>query len=347
MRIFSYRNKQILRRVLLIVLCALLLAVAFVVARIVYLGRFAVYTADGRVYFDREQLLSRSPAAPAASPEGDYPFQTILDAASEEQTPQAESLQLRGVYISTTMLANHLAETRQALENLDEDCNAVLIDVKSPLGNFYYATRLSGAQTADADIEACTALMKSLIADRKLTVIARVPAFSDPNYIEQHDADALALRAGGLWMDERRCYWMNPSAAGVQGYLTSIALELADMGFDEVLFDQFYVPEDSAIAWDDAVRTRAQAINDCADALHANLTGTSLLLSFGSESPDLAEYASRLYITTEKASDVQAVSQALQPALGNLAPRLVFITSSHDTHFDSYGIIRALLSTEE
>ena len=107
MRIFSYRNKRALRRALLIALLAVVLIGLLILARISYLGRYAVYSPDG-VYFDKTQKLQREDvpaAAPAADPE-EYPFETILSASSGEEETGPDTVQLQGYYISTTMLAN-------------------------------------------------------------------------------------------------------------------------------------------------------------------------------------------------------------------------------------------------
>ena len=91
MRIFSYRNKRALRRALLIALLAVVLIGLLILARISYLGRYAVYSPDG-VYFDKTQKLQREDvpaAAPAADPE-EYPFETILSAFEEDAHPDSD-----------------------------------------------------------------------------------------------------------------------------------------------------------------------------------------------------------------------------------------------------------------
>ena len=147
MRIFSYRNKRTLRRIALIALLAVVLLGLLILARISYLGRYVVYSPNG-VYFDKTQKLQRTPQTPEAPADAeDYPFETILSAAAEETDVDPNAVQLQGFYISTTMLANSVDEVRQALADAD-GYNAVLIDVKSPLGNFYYSTDIADAQTA-------------------------------------------------------------------------------------------------------------------------------------------------------------------------------------------------------
>ena len=344
MRIFSYRNKRFLKRAALIALLAVLLIALLIIARISYLGRFVVYSPDG-VYFDKTQKLSRTDETAPAQDDGEYPFETVLSAASDEEDTSPAAVQLHGYYISTTMLAAGVDEVRQALAAAG-DYNAVLLDVKSPLGNFYYSTDIADAQTADADISACDALIQELTGRSDLIVIARVPTFSDPNFVSKHYSSALTTRSGDLWMDERRCYWMRPDSIDAQSYLAAIALELDALGFDEVLFDNFYVPDDASIVWDTEAITQVAALENCAENLQANLTGSSIRLALGTEVSSVAQYASRVFITTEKANDVTRITQEMTDVLSDPSTQLVFLTTSHDTRFDSSGLIRPLMGEE-
>lgn len=344
MRIFSYRNKRLVRRGLIIALVVVLVAALLVLARISYLGRYVVYAPDG-VYFDKEQHLQRAEVS-AAEAQGDeeYPFETVLAEAQEEEET-ASSVQLQGFYISTTMLAESVDEVRQALA-AEEGYNAVLIDVKSPLGNFYYSTDIADTQTADADIAACDALIAELTARPELTVIARVPTFSDPNFVAKHYSSALTTTSGELWMDERRCYWLRPDSLDARSYLASIALELDTLGFDEVLFDNFTVPNDGTVAWDTEAITQLAALEDCAETLLANLTGSNIRLALGTSAPSVAQYASRVFVTTQTANDVVTVSTAMADVLTDPSTQLVFLTNSHDTRFDAAGVLRPLLGSD-
>ena len=344
MRFFSYRNKRLLRRIAWIALAVLGALALLIIARISYLGRFVVYS-DGHAYFDMDQRLRRTQQPPETHADETYNYETVFSDGADTERPDPAGVQLHGYYISTTMLAAGVDEVRQALAEAD-GYNAVLIDVKSPLGNFYYSTSLVGAQTADADIKACDALIRALTARQDLIVVARVPAFSDPNYIEQHYAAALSIRGGALWMDERRCYWMRPDDAGVQSYLTAIALELQTLGFDEVLFDNFYVPDDPSIVWDSTIETPQAATAECAAALQANLSVTGLRLALGTTDPAVAENASRVFVTTERANSVMDVTEALSEVLPDPDAGIVFVTTSHDTRFDDHGLIRPLFGED-
>ena len=236
MRIFSYRNKRLFKRTLLTVLLVLLGVLALVVCRFIYVGRFVIYDSSG-AHLDYEQHLSATRAPEAAASDEDFSFDTVLDAASDEEDTSSQTGKLTGYYITTTMMAKDMDAVRAALSQMD-DYNAVMIDVKSVYGSFYYSTAISGAEKATVmDIKQVDQLISELAQQKGVTLIARVPAFSDPEYSLKHQSQALPLYNGALWTDENNCYWMNPYSNDVQGYLTSIALELANLGFDEVLFD--------------------------------------------------------------------------------------------------------------
>lgn len=248
MRIFSFRSKRLLRRVLLTVLAVLLAAALLLLCRFLYLSRYVVYSGN-EAYLDFDRTLSATRDPQQTQNPDDFPFTTLIASQSPDEPQTQQRSKIQGYYITTNMLSDGVDAVRAALDAAN-DYDAVMIDVKSVFGNYYYRSKLSGAQIAtSADIDAVEALIRELTARTDLTVIARVPAFSEPNYAFAHQNQALALYSGALWMDEKRCYWLDPSDASVQSFLASIALELQDLGFDEVLFDQFYFPSSDAINW--------------------------------------------------------------------------------------------------
>ncbi len=251
MRIFSYRNKRAFKRTLLIAGGAALLLLALCISRFVYLQRYITYTDDG-AKLNYDQHIEPSGTQPAELDPEQYPFEIIVDTGSDDPAEADAQKQFSGYYITTNMLAKDVQAVRDALDSLD-GLTTVMIDVKSVFGYYYYSSEQPGAETADADIAAVDKLISDLTKRSGLTVIAHVPAFSDPLFAFDHQSDSLAMYSGALWMDDRRCYWMNPNSSAVQGFLSSIAIELSDLGFDEVVFDDFYFPDSEAIAWNGSV----------------------------------------------------------------------------------------------
>ena len=271
---------------LLTVLAVLLAAALLLLCRFLYLSRYVVYSGnEAYLDFDRTLSATRDPQQ-TQNPE-DYPFTTLIASQSPDEPQTQQRSKIQGYYITTNMLSDGVDAVRAALDAAN-DYDAVMIDVKSVFGNYYYRSKLSGAQIAtSADIDAVEALIRELTARTDLTVIARVPAFSEPNYAFAHQDQALALYSGALWMDDKRCYWLDPSDASVQSFLASIALELQDLGFDEVLFDQFYFPSSDAINWSSDLGLTRQFLHSYRLSLAHPMTGERL--TFADELPwDLA-----------------------------------------------------------
>ena len=345
MRIFSYRNKRLVKRVLLTALAVVLALAALIICRFIYVGRFITYDASG-AHLDYTQHLEAARAPEPAQSEEDFSFDTVLDAAGEDASAQGQLTQVNGYYITTTMLTAGVEQVRQALDQAD-DYNAILLDVKSVFGSFYYSSAINGAAMATVlDVKQVDALISELAQKPGVTLIARVPAFSDPEYALKHQSQALPLYNGALWTDENDCYWLNPYSNDVQGYLTSIALELAGLGFDEVLFDNFYFPDSDRISWTGSV-TKQEAILDAADNLSANLLNQSIRLDLGTNDPEVAAYGARAFITTNNASQIEDDIAALSDVLPDTASQIVYLTDSRDTRFDACGALRPLLDETE
>ena len=149
-------------------------------------------------------------------------------------------------------------------------------------------------------------LISDLTKRSGLTVIAHVPAFSDPLFAFDHQSDSLAMYSGALWMDDRRCYWMNPNSSAVQGFLSSIAIELSDLGFDEVVFDDFYFPDSEAIAWNGSV-SKEDAVLNAAKSI---------------------------------------TMDSMQEVMTDIPAQVVFVTSSRDTRFAQCSVLLPLLAEE-
>ncbi len=344
MRIFTYRNKRAVRKTARILGGVLLALALLVIGRVLYVQRYVTYTPEG-VRLDYDQKIDYTGQAPAEPDPAEYPFETVVDAVAQTDEEDEKKTRLDGYSISTTMLVNGVDQVRSALAEVD-GYNAVVIDVKSIYGNFYYSTQLSGAPRADAlDISEVDKLIEELTGRSDLIVIARVPAFSDRRYALAHQSEGLPIWNGALWEGDDVCYWLNPYSNNVQGYLTSIAIELSQRGFDGVLFDDFYFPDSDRIMWN-ATITRDEAVLDAAANIADSLYGYGIEVLFGSAPTGAAAYADRVCVTTDAAEDVNAIVETFSPSLTDPAAQIVFLTSSRDTRFAACGVIRPLIESD-
>ena len=338
MRNLSFRSKQRLRKLLIALAITAAALIAAAVCLVIYLQRYIVYSADG-AHLDFSGAAQSDTAAPSLDPLEDAPLE-ILDGSQDEQTGLG---QLQGVYVTVEMLAQPDA----VLSALTQPAHstAVLLDVKSIYGNFYYNTQQTGADVSSAvDARAVDDLLSQLAGRSDLYRIARVPAFRDTAFALSNQACGLPLDSGALWMDEESCYWLDPADEQVLSYLTSIARELQSLGFDEVVFSDFTFPDSPNIVYDG---DRQQAVLDAAERLRSNLELDGIVFSLETDDPALAAYAQRVYWPTDDGADVVSLADAMSAVYDDLPASLVFITGSRDTRFAQYGLLQPCLETAE
>lgn len=341
MRLFSYRNKRRAKQFALILGIALLVFTLFCAGRFLYLQRYLVYSGD-RITLDYDQDLR---ASRVSAPELDleaFPVDMLSpeDSIAASSPLEEDMKPLAGFQITTAMMRN-MEAVNEALAEQDAP-DTLLFDMKSIYGNFYYASSIPGAVQASADISAIEALIQQLEEAGKVYLIARIPSFTDNNFALANQSCGLPLRSGALWMNEENCYWLDPLDEEVQEFLVSMATELADMGFEEILFDNFYVPESQNIVYDIEM-TRAEAAVQAAQSLRTALESVPIRVSFGSTVPEIAQYSDRLYLTTSDGSAVTGLVDSVKENLQDTSAQIVFLTASRDNRFEGYGLLRPLI----
>lgn len=333
----SYRRKLLLKKLLRALLIAAGVAATAGIVLLIYFEPYVTYDREG-AHLD---LSSKGGEAAASSASEARPV--INDAQLIVQEPEASDasiLELSGYYITTAMLQEP-EKVRQTLETLDSSC-AVMIELKSIYGNFYYSTAIGGASTADVDISAIDEIL-SYLRTHGFYMIAEIPAFCDTNFALANQSSGLPLASGALWMDERACYWLDPASETVLSYLTQIARELSSLGFKEVAFSEFRFPTSKNIAYS-SEKTSTQLIEDAADSLTAFFTGSNLTISFVTDATDfpVSVCAGRLYIPDV---DGTKIEKYVQSYADTAIEELVFLANSRDTRFEEQATLRPLFAT--
>lgn len=115
--------------------------------------------------------------------------------------------------------------------------NALVIEMKDSGGRVYWSsqTALDKAQ-ADADGRV-TAAIKELAERGDLYLVARVVCFRDQVLAASWEGITLKTKGGNVWYDSKGLRWVSPASEQVRGYMTALCLELAELGFDEILLD--------------------------------------------------------------------------------------------------------------
>lgn len=337
---FETRRKLILAAKIALIL----LAVAVVVwaCWLVWVDRFVVYTREGAKIDYSLTEESFGEGTLALPPEETVSASIFFDDGTGTQDYATVLSRLEGYYIDYEMLASDIDAIRSAVSVLPVG-TAVMMEVKSIKGTFYYSTNISGAKTASSLDPAAVDLLIEDLTARNLYLIATVPAFRDRAYGLEHTNIGLPYIGGNgaLWLDEQSCYWLNPGKSGTINYLDQIAEELEILGFDEIMFTDFRFPETDQL---DYTGDKEQALQKAAENLVDKCTGDTFAVSFlaSDSTVQAVEGRSRLYLKGVEAAD--AADAAQRYAMKDPAVGMVFLTDSHDTRYEEYGALRPITS---
>lgn len=339
MRMLSYHSKMRLRKILTIVGIVALVLISIWVFWMVWLQRYIVFTRNGVVFdFDRSTLSLSQKAEGQVVPEETIPIdiQVLTQEEAEDQAQKGETLS--GFYADTDMLSNHFDSVKETLTALPEG-TAVMLDVKSIFGNFYYTTSINEAgQSSALDAKAMDQLIQAL-SDQDVYLIARLPAFRDSAFAEAHPGSSLSLSSGALWQDEENCYWLDPASETVLTNLIQICRELRQKGFDEVVFTDFKIPDSGNISYS-AEATKDDTIRHAANELVSACATGDFVVSFSSSADfPLPAGKSRLYLESVDPLQVEKIFES--SIIQNKENRLVFVTATRDTRFDEYSVLRS------
>jgi len=163
----------------------------------------------------------------------------------------AEHEVLKGFYVTFYGIGYPpLREHAQALL-VETELNAVVIDAKGDRGWVPYTTTVQLAQEVGAQdlimIQDMLGLMR-WFQDQNVYTIARIVVFKDNPLATHHPEWAVRDRdTGGLWIDREGLAWSDPFCREAWDYNIALAVEAAELGFDEVQFDYVRFPTDGPV----------------------------------------------------------------------------------------------------
>ncbi|HMM42382.1 MAG TPA: putative glycoside hydrolase, partial [Thermomicrobiales bacterium] len=193
---------------------------------------------------------------------------------------------IKAIYVSGPVGGNDAlwAEKLQIVESTE--VNAIVLDLKDSTGQVFYDTNVAMASTIDAknpkfDVQTRLKEMK----DRGIYTIARIVCFEDPllanarNDLAIHD-----VTTGGLWTTWNGLAWVNAHQREVWQYNIDLAVEAANLGFDEIQLDYIRFPSDGLLENADygdqyANEPRLDAITGFLGQMQAALKPTGSLLA--------------------------------------------------------------------
>ena len=337
-----YRTRLRLQRIGSVVLLLVLAAILAWFCWVVWLERYVIYTDDGAI-IDFERSSERLSGVVARPPSYDYEVDIYFNEGDNAIETQAELTQMAGYYVTIDDLLENFDGVKQQLSALPNG-TPVMLEVKSRYGYFYYPSNIEGVQfSSSVNVDEVGKLIDELRL-RGLYLIAKIPAFRDYLYGLNHTDNGLPVKGGYLWMDDEGYYWLKPKANGTMGFLTSIILELKEMGFHEVVLGDFKFPTSDRIVYNG---DKTEDVISAAKTLVSSCSSTYFAVSFIVEDPafPLPEGRTRMYLENVSAQNVGYTAN--QVDLTDPEIRLLFIAATNDTRYNDYSVLRPISSAEE
>lgn len=320
------------RRWLVLVLVLIILAAAaFLLAQ-----HYMVYQTDGSYHFELPWSHRDSASKPTLRPGRRQDLEIVIE---RPETPETPTVPLHAQELDAVALQGGAAH---ALSSLDENVNAVAIRLKTVDGDLLYPSELSEAIEAKAVAGSISADAIRELTSSDYYTIARLSALHDSRFSLAHKVEAAIQQkrySGNVWFAPDNSFYLAPEKEMTRQYLADIAAEVAALGFDELLFDEFGYPTVGRlnnIQTDERDMTQEEALSMLAGGLREALldTGTKLSLTMDAQTvlaggnatsgQDLASLATafdRIYVPTTE-EELPALQAALEPYTAELVPIL-------------------------
>ena len=314
----SYHGRASGGRIALIVVLALVL-----VGALAYLAlqNYVVYDEAGNAKIELPFLHKKSEDK-GETPSGDDTRRDDIVDTVEPEHPHVTVAALHGTRLPDDCLwwgADYILNTL-APEDL-------VLAVKRSTGGITYATGVETPQGVVVETGRPLDCLNTLLQSGRYTV-GHVVCFQDSAYARALPETALVREDGQLWYDGEGQAWLDPTNAQVLQYITALVKECGELGFKEVLLDQFRYPADTEGVANTAA-DEAQVLADFAEKLRAALPeGVALSVVVRDTEclsvAQMAELFDRLYVPA--AGDLAAVKAAL-PAGYDPESRVVAMTA--------------------
>lgn len=225
----SYHGRTSPGKIFLIILLVLVIAAASV---FLLLQRYIVYDASGTPHLElpQKESLEEAAASVSASSSADAPLNVTVEKPQGAET--LTGVQLSADPASWLTAANSLTSAGE---------NAYCVTMKASGGAVEYESAVTGASLSKT-AQAASAELPALLGTDAWSV-ARISCLRDSAYARAN-LDAAGLKNTGdyLFYDGNNENWLDPAKQGTQDYLSALAGECAQMGFQEILLTDLSYP---------------------------------------------------------------------------------------------------------
>jgi hypothetical protein len=176
--------------------------------------------------------------------------QTTVEQGSFTGELKLEPFEAKAVYMSAETAAKGMETVNQYFDLIDRtELSAVVLDIKSDntehVGIVSYQSQVPEVVAAGTTEDRMP--IKEILAEakrRNIYMIARVQIFSHDNALLAAHPDWYVQKNGQPWRDFAGNAWLDAFDERVWDYNIKLAVEAAQLGFDEIQFDYIRFPSD-------------------------------------------------------------------------------------------------------
>ena len=254
----EYRGRGSGRSVLIFII--VLLAVLFIagVVFMIVMGDYINYTPDGLEinwppWFHREPSARPEFTDPVVMASDDpvitaEPTEEPTQEPTQEPTPTLPPGSVYKPLAAVTVTAGQILDGTAAQTVANAGGNAMVVEMKPITGTLAWqsGTELAATLNANAENDSMTNAIRELSLNGDVYLIARVHCFKDTG-LTSAKIGILVDTGWAPWYDNYGDRWSSPANQQAVDYLSALCLELADMGFDEILLDEAGYPSEGNV----------------------------------------------------------------------------------------------------
>lgn len=232
----AYRGRSRSRTVLKIIIAILAVILLLVAGCYLLLERFGVYTSDGRFHLELPFLQEST----TPGPEESEPIVVVSTDPEPTPSPTPEIEEpIHAVELPRSALTDGTAQSQVEAAG----GNAAVFDMKADDGTLGYVSSVelatkTGASAQDAALNEAIRTLNS----GDLYTVARVSCFRDNTVPYNEPTLGVKTYKNYNFRDADNIRWMSATSAEARQYVIDLCLELAGLGFDEILLDNSGYP---------------------------------------------------------------------------------------------------------
>jgi len=208
------------------------------------------------VVFTDEGAQFRPPFFREEDPSGDTSddhFNMIVDTSGSQSQPDVSEPdpvpEPEQPLMAAAVSLDAVADGTAAQRAIDAGGNAILLEMKNSQGMLGWWTENSmAAQAGASGTQSDVNLRLEELAQGELLLIARFDCFQD-HALAGNESYAILSNSGYKWTDPDKIRWSSPTNPLVQDYQIQLMEELAQLGFDEIVLENWGYPDEGNLNW--------------------------------------------------------------------------------------------------